>query len=146
MTGKEKCEYLKNVRREIAQANGIEIEERVCTYKGKCKGTCPKCEADLQNLTSAIENKRSLGKRVVLAGAALGVCASMAGCNILDTAIDLIGNLNKPQPEVSGIVELTGEVANPYYGNDLPEYNDPDELMGEIPEPYNSDIQPEGGV
>ncbi len=110
MTGKEKCEFLKNVRREVARANGIEIEESVCGHKGECRGTCPKCEADLQNLTKEIDRKRSLGKRVALAGAALGVCASMTGCGIIEKAIDIINEQKNPQPDIMGMVELAGEV------------------------------------
>ena len=48
--GKNRCEYLKEVRRRIAKENEIPLEQRECTFKGECSGTCPFCEAELQYL------------------------------------------------------------------------------------------------
>ena len=42
MTGKEKCKILKDVRKDLADKLKINIDQRECTYKGECKGTCPK--------------------------------------------------------------------------------------------------------
>ena len=42
--GESTCKVLKEVRRKIADANGIPLEERECTHKGDCAGTCPYCE------------------------------------------------------------------------------------------------------
>ena len=46
MTGKEKCELLKNIRKEVAQANGIEYHTSKCTFQGACPGHCPQCDAE----------------------------------------------------------------------------------------------------
>ena len=48
MTGKEKCKLLKAIRREIAETNGIVYLTSECTFEGECKGTCPKCDAEIR--------------------------------------------------------------------------------------------------
>ena len=47
MKGKNKCKILKEIRQKIADENDIPYVTRECTYRGDCKGTCPKCEAEL---------------------------------------------------------------------------------------------------
>ena len=46
--GKVLCEALKEVRRRIAEENDIPLEIKECTYKGECRGTCPRCEAEVR--------------------------------------------------------------------------------------------------
>lgn len=50
MKGKQICSYLKSVRREVAAANGIDLEIPDCTFEGECSGTCPRCEAEVRQL------------------------------------------------------------------------------------------------
>ena len=69
--GKNRCEYLKEVRRRIAHENGIPLEQRKCTYQGECSGTCPFCEAELHYLEKELNKRKSLGKAVTVAGIAL---------------------------------------------------------------------------
>ena len=45
--GKQTCKILKDIRRQIAEANDIEYITSECQYKGDCTGTCPKCEAEV---------------------------------------------------------------------------------------------------
>ncbi len=59
--GKNRCEYLKEVRRRIATENDIPLEQRECTYQGECSGTCPFCEAELQYLEKELHKRRALG-------------------------------------------------------------------------------------
>ena len=77
--GKSTCKVLKEVRRKVAQANGIPLEERECTHKGDCAGTCPYCEAEVRYLERELSKRKSLGKAVAVAGIALSV-VSMVGC------------------------------------------------------------------
>lgn len=53
--GKEKCEFFKSVRRELAQKNGIDASGRECTHKGECSGTCPLCDFELEALARELE-------------------------------------------------------------------------------------------
>ena len=58
MNGKNKCKILKEIRREIAEANDIPLEIPECTYEGDCPGTCPQCEEELNCLTEAVRKIR----------------------------------------------------------------------------------------
>ena len=71
--GKTTCRILKEIRRQIAEANDIEYVVEECQYKGDCKGTCPKCEAEVRYLESQLHKRQMLGKAVVVAGLSLGV-------------------------------------------------------------------------
>lgn len=53
--GKAKCEILKVIRHEIADAYNIDIPERECTETRACLGTCPFCDAELAKMTEAIK-------------------------------------------------------------------------------------------
>lgn len=76
--GKTTCRILKEIRRQIAEANDIEYVVEECQYKGDCKGTCPKCEAEVRYLENQLHKRQMLGKAVVVAGLSLGVIPTMA--------------------------------------------------------------------
>lgn len=76
--GKTTCRILKEIRKQIAEANDIEYVVEECQYKGDCKGTCPKCEAEVRYLESQLHKRQMLGKAVVVAGLSLGVIPAMA--------------------------------------------------------------------
>ena len=57
-TGKEKCERLKVIRKQIAEQYGLEYVPTECTHKGECTGTCPKCDAELRDLQEQLNRKR----------------------------------------------------------------------------------------
>lgn len=66
--GKQTCKILKEIRRQIADANGIEFVTSECRYKGDCPGTCPKCEAEVRYLEQQLRIRPLAGKAVALAG------------------------------------------------------------------------------
>lgn len=66
--GKQTCKILKEIRRQIAEANGIKFITSECRYKGDCRGTCPKCEAEVLWLESQLKTRAMAGKAVALAG------------------------------------------------------------------------------
>lgn len=80
MNGKNRCRILKDIRKKIAEENNIEYVTTECKYKGDCPGTCPKCESEVRYLERELERKRGLGKRVAIAGIAVGVTATATGC------------------------------------------------------------------
>ncbi len=55
--GKKKCEILSNIRREIAERQGLQYEPRDCHHEGDCSGTCPACDAELKDLQKQLEDK-----------------------------------------------------------------------------------------
>ena len=71
MTGKEKCSLLREIRREIAETNGIDYPASECTVEGECTGTCPKCDAEIRYLDREINRLIASGKQVTLAGLSL---------------------------------------------------------------------------
>lgn len=79
--GKETCKALKEIRRKIAEENDINLVIEECTYQGDCKGTCPRCEEELQYLERELEKRRKLGKAVAIAGIT-AVAATGAVCAV----------------------------------------------------------------
>lgn len=69
--GRNICRQLKQLRRDIADQNGIELHQEECTYKGHCDGTCPHCDAELQYIERELARRQSLGKAAVVAGTVL---------------------------------------------------------------------------
>lgn len=67
------------MRRRIADENGIQLEIKECTFKGECRGTCPRCEAEVQYLESELEKRIRLGKVATVAGVALGLASCGTG-------------------------------------------------------------------
>lgn len=80
MKGKQRCKILKEIRRQIAQNNDIEFITSECKHQGDCLGTCPKCEAEVRYLERELEKRQRLGKAVTIAGLAVTLSASAAGC------------------------------------------------------------------
>lgn len=76
--GKNTCKILKQIRKQIAEANGIEYAVSECRYKGECLGTCPKCEEEVRYIEEQLNSRRILGKAVVLAGISMNVLSANA--------------------------------------------------------------------
>ncbi len=80
--GRHTCNTLKAIRKQIAEANDIEYEPQECTHKGECAGTCPACEAEVRYLESELIKRKGLGKKVAVAGIAMGM-ASLSSCSVV---------------------------------------------------------------
>lgn len=78
--GKQTCKILKEIRRQIAEANDIELITSECQYQGDCLGTCPKCESEVRYLEQQLERKRLAGKAVSLLGISAGVITMATSC------------------------------------------------------------------
>ena len=66
--GKEKCNFLRSIRKKIAETNNIEYEPRECHYDGPCSGTCPACDSEIKYIDEALQRKRSNGEEINLYG------------------------------------------------------------------------------
>lgn len=93
MKGKNRCRILKDIRRRIAEENGIEYVTSECKYKGDCLGTCPKCEAEVRYLERELEKRRSLGYKVTVAGLAAGITLASTGCSMFEKEVVLSGDM-----------------------------------------------------
>ena len=130
MTGKQKCEILKKIRRDIAKANDIAIDMRECTHKGECKGTCPKCEAEIRTLEKGLALRKSRGFKIAVAGISAGLVAlNSTACDALDA---LMGQTTQGEmmPPDSGYTATAGEIV----------------LEGEIAVPETEEIPATEGI
>lgn len=109
MKGKEKCKALKEIRQKIAEQNDIAFAVSECTHQGDCRGTCPKCEAELRYLERQLEIRKNLGKAVVVAGISAGICAPLTACNpieaIGDVIVDVYYTINPSAAPIEGATE-----------------------------------------
>ena len=74
--GKSICKQLRDVRKKIAEENEIPLEIEECTFKGECRGTCPRCEAEVRYLENALADRLRIGKVATVAGLALSLAAT----------------------------------------------------------------------
>ena len=74
--GKQTCKILKEIRKQIAAENDIDLVVSECTYQGDCLGTCPKCEAEVRYLERELEKRQRMGKAAMVAGLSVGLLAS----------------------------------------------------------------------
>ncbi len=79
--GKRKCRILKEIRAEIAKQNDIEWVVEECKHKGNCKGTCPKCEAEVVKLEKELTRRQALGKAVAVVGVSAAMTLALTGCD-----------------------------------------------------------------
>lgn len=54
---KDKCRYLKHIRKDICENNNIELNIGDCSFKGNCTGTCPQCENELSVINTSLDLK-----------------------------------------------------------------------------------------
>lgn len=67
MTGKARCEQLRQVRRKIALDHEFPFPENVCPYEGSdCSGSCEACDAELKELERHLERRTQEGLPVIL--------------------------------------------------------------------------------
>lgn len=140
MTGKQKCKILKEIRRQIAENNDIRFVVEECTHKGKCRGTCPKCEAEVRMLERELEKRRAAGKKVVITGISAGFL--LTSCTPIDTvkefASSVVDSINgerqvetatmgDPLPET-----LAGEPADTVVTEGVPLAPEMETEMGEV--------------
>ncbi len=167
MNGKNRCRILKEIRKKIADENGIEYVVSECKYKGDCLGTCPKCEAEVQYLERELANRRSLGRRVAIAGIAAGITLAATGCgedikSKLGLGTETMGDMmpdpsyaesseysdtmGEERPESSKVSDITVdgemvEVAGQIPAPSMPEISNPyDDIQGEF-ETFDVDIK-----
>lgn len=93
--GKRTCKILKEIRKQIAAENDIELVISECTYQGDCLGTCPKCEAEVRYLERELEKRQRLGKAVMISGMALTSMLGMSSCGNNSASTNKASN---PQP------------------------------------------------
>ena len=153
MNGKDKCKALKEIRKEIAKNNNIEYIVEECKHKGECKGTCPKCEAEVRYLEKELAKRRTLGQRVAVAGVAAGLAASFSACSpgtIISDAFDNVTNIfSGGSQDLDGAPQVMGDMSEPDYvldGEVSPDdYSEYEDDIEDENEPEGCDIEDNEG-
>ncbi len=136
MTGKDKCKMLREIRRQIAEENDINMVVEECKFQGDCKGTCPKCEAELRELERQVRNKKiGIGVAIATGAIATTVSGAVVGANIVSniTSHQTAGEM-VTEEQIAGsmmyIPEVTEEdvQGNEEYTPDVTEW----ELEGDV--------------
>ena len=126
--GKRTCKILKEIRKQIAEENDIELVVSECTYQGDCLGTCPKCEAEVRYLERELEKRQRMGKAAVFAGMSIGTLLTAAACG--STANTTNSNSNCP----NGTEVTDNTIHEPLAGDVVavaPERPQPDTIINE---------------
>ncbi len=77
-TGRKICDALRQVRQQIADANGISYHPHPCDLQGECLGTCPACEAETRQLEDTLRAKWGSSFATRVAGVAVAMSAAIA--------------------------------------------------------------------
>ena len=133
--GRNICDTLKAIRKQIADANGIDYSPEECNYKGECMGTCPKCEQDVRDLEYELHLKQMAGKAIKVAGIAAGLVAMTACSNgkVQRISSDATqGELNIVKEEVPkpGDRQLEGDIS---FSDEAKYAEEENRKLGEIP-------------
>lgn len=64
--GKKVCELLKDIRKQIADDNGIEYTPISCDHERDCPGTCPQCDKELKELQEILYRKESSNEPIII--------------------------------------------------------------------------------
>ena len=115
--GKSTCKLLKDIRQQIADANGISYQPKECHHKGDCAGTCPACEEEIRYLERELKARKGNGFGMKVAGIAAGICATVMPMTAAAQAVKPDSTANLPvQTTKKGdvkVVDLSDSCASP---------------------------------
>ena len=94
--GKSTCKLLKDIRQQIADANGISYQPKECQHKGDCAGTCPACEEEIRYLERELKARKGNGFGMKVAGIAAGICATVMPMTAAAQGVKSDSTANRP--------------------------------------------------
>ena len=94
--GKSTCKLLKDIRQQIADANGISYQPKECHHKGDCAGTCPACEEEIRYLERELKARKGNGFGMKVAGIAAGICATVMPMTAVAQGVKSDSTANRP--------------------------------------------------
>ena len=94
--GKSTCKLLKDIRQQIADANGISYQPKECHHKGDCAGTCPACEEEIRYLEGELKARKGNGFGMKVAGIAAGICATVIPMTAAAQGVKSDSTANRP--------------------------------------------------
>ena len=115
--GKSTCKLLKDIRQQIADANGISYQPKECHHKGNCAGTCPACEEEIRYLERELKARKGNGFGMKVAGIAAGICATVMPMTAAAQAVKPDSTANPPVQTTKKapikVVDLSDSCASP---------------------------------
>ena len=115
--GKSTCKLLKDIRQQIADANGISYQTKECHHKGDCAGTCPACEEEIRYLERELKARKGNGFSMKVAGIAAGICATVMPMTAAAQAVKSDSTANRPVQTTKKapikVVDLSDGCASP---------------------------------
>ena len=115
--GKSTCKLLKDIRQQIADANGISYQPKECHHKGDCAGTCPACEEEIRYLERELKARKGNGFGMKVAGIAAGICATVMPMSAAAQAVKSDSTANPPVQTTKKapikVVDLSDSCASP---------------------------------
>ena len=115
--GKSTCKLLKDIRQQIADANGISYQPKECHHKGDCAGTCPACEEEIRYLERELKARKGNGFGMKVAGVAAGICATVMPMTAAAQAVKSDSTANPPVQTTKKapikVVHLSDSCASP---------------------------------
>ena len=115
--GKSTCKLLKDIRQQIADANGISYQPKECQHKGDCTGTCPACEEEIRYLEGELKARKGNGFGMKVAGIAAGICATVMPMTAAAQAVKSDSTANRPVHTATKgdakVVDLSDSCASP---------------------------------
>lgn len=104
MTGKEKCELLKTIRKRIAEMNGIEYYPEQCDHVGNCPGFCPRCDMEASYLMKELKKMEAAGTPIRVDTESLGNFETLVGTPVDSEEQDILMGIPLPPelPELGG--------------------------------------------
>ena len=115
--GRSTCKLLKDIRQQIADANGISYQPKECHHKGDCTGTCPACEAEIRYLEGELKARKGNGFGMKVAGIAAGICATVMPMTAAAQAVKSDSTVNPPVQTTKKapikVVDLSDGCASP---------------------------------
>ena len=115
--GRRTCKLLKDIRQQIADANGISYQPKECHHKGDCAGTCPACEEEIRYLERELKARKGNGFGMKVAGIAAGICATVMPMTAAAQAVKPDSTANRPVHTAKKapvkVVDLSDSCASP---------------------------------
>ena len=115
--GKSTCKLLKDIRQQIADANGISYQPKECHHKGDCAGTCPACEEEIRYLERELKARKGNGFGMKVAGIAAGICATVMPLTAAAQGVKSDSTANPPVQTTKKapikVVDLSDSCASP---------------------------------
>ena len=102
--GRDKCDQLRDIRKKIAEANGIDFEPAECHHTGPCRGTCPVCDSEIRYIDEQLQKKKERGEEIVLTGIAeVDIRKSKVSLPENDDDVDI--TMGAPAPIIDGGID-----------------------------------------